>query len=150
MSAHWSLEFVGAAYAADGEGPGAFNCWAHFRHVERRRFNREIPPLPMPADLLGVVKLFRDRSDSFGWVRIEKPRKPMDGDAVLMSHRDRPHHIGIYVASVPGEAVLHCTEGVGSVLSSMFHLEVANWNIIGIYHPIEEASSVLLADSRST
>lgn len=140
MSAHWSLPYLGFAYDAQGEGPYAFNCWSFFRHVERIRFAREVPPLPMPANLMGAVKLFRDRSDSFGWQRIEKPRKPIDGDAVLMSHRDRPHHIGIYVASVPGEAVLHCVESVGSTLPSLFHLEIAAWNITGIYRPIAESS----------
>lgn len=126
------------AYAVDGEGPEAFNCWAFFRHVERQRFAREIPAVPRPVGLVGTLKLFRDRPDAFGWHKVEKPMRPMDGDPVLMTHRDRPHHIGVYVASVPGGAVLHCLEGAGSVLHSLFHLEIAAWRITGIYRPIGE------------
>ena len=136
-SPHWTQAFLGLAYDPAGEGPQAFNCWSFFRHVQRQRFAREIPPVPLPASLMGALKLFRDRSDSFGWRRIERPEPPHDGDAALMSHRDRPHHIGVYVASVPGGAVLHCHEGPGVVLHSLFHLEIAAWNITGLYRPIE-------------
>lgn len=153
MTAHWTLPFMGFAYSSVGDGPAAFNCWSFFRHVECARFGREIPELPMPSNLMGTVKMFRDHTDAFGWERIDKPRPPADGDAVLMSHRDRPHHIGVYVASVPGGAVLHCVEGVGSVLPSLFHLEIAAWHITGIYRPVgrplEGGHSVLLAGARS-
>ena len=136
MSYHWTVPYVGRAYDVAGEGPAEFNCWSFFRYVQREHFGRDIPAVPMPADLRGTMKLFRDRSDSFGWRRLEGNEAPIDGDAVLMTHRDRPHHIGIHVASVPGGAVLHCVEGVGTTLPLLFHLEIAAWHITGIYRPI--------------
>lgn len=136
-SSHWTLAYLGFGYAVAGEGPAEFNCWSFFRHVQRERFGREVPAVPLPSNLRGAAKLFRDRSDSFGWRCLGKGEAPIDGDAVLMTHRDRPHHIGIHVASVPGGAVLHCVEGAGSALPSLFHLEIAAWHVTGVYRPIE-------------
>lgn len=138
MSSHWSLPYIGLAYDIAGDGPDAFNCWSFFRHVERERFGRELPAVPGVDRLPTIVRAFRDRSDSFGWRRLANGEKRDDGDAVLMSHRDRPHHVGVWVDSVPACAVLHCTEGAGSVLHSPFHLDIAGWNIVGTYRPIGE------------
>lgn len=130
---HWTRSFIGFDYATGSDGPRAFDCWSFFRHVQRQRFGREIPPLLLPAGLIAQLKAFRDQPDAFGCQKIEKPKKPNSGDAVLMSHKNRAHHIGVYVADFAGGAVLHCLEGRGSLLSTMFHLETFAWNITGIY-----------------
>ncbi len=153
MSEHWTRPFIGYAYAADGVGPEAYNCWHFFRHVELRQFARDIPAVLVPQGLIAQLKAFRAHPDAFGWRKVVKPQKPASGDPVLMSHKDRPHHIGVYVADIAGGAVLHCIETRGSVLSTMFHLETFGWNITGIYRPAERDSRrapVLLADARST
>lgn len=134
-SPHWTRPFIGFDYAAGADGPQAFDCWSFFRHVERQQFAREMPPMLLPQSLIAQYKAFRTQPDAFGCQRIEKPLKPVSGDAVLMSHRNRPHHIGVYVADLPGGAVLHCLEGRGSVLSTMFHLDAFAWLITGIYRP---------------
>lgn len=136
-SPHWTRPFIGYGYAADGDGPDDYNCWHFFRLVERVRFGRDIPALLVPQGLVAQLKAFRDRPDAFGWQKIVKPAKPASGDPVLMSHRDRPHHIGVYVDDVQGGAVLHCVEGRGSVLSTLFVLDTFAWNITGIYRPAD-------------
>jgi hypothetical protein len=147
---HWTRAFIGFDYAAGADGPRTFDCWSFFRHVERQQFGREMPPMLLPVGLIAQYKAFRTQPGAFGCQRIEKPRKPVSGDAVLMSHKNRPHHIGVYVADVPGVAVLHCLEGRGSVLSTMFHLETFAWNITGIYRPVnEEPGPALPADAGS-
>lgn len=131
---HWSSRYIGFGYDPEGERPPIFNCWHFFRHVQREQFGRDIPPVLLGAPLLQAMRQFRERPIILGWRLIAAPAQAIDGDAVMMGHRTHPHHIGVFVADVPG--VLHCAAGGGSVLNSLFHLEMAAWRITGIYRLI--------------
>jgi len=115
------------------------NCWAFFRLVERAEFGRDVPAVPDPTGLFGRMKAFRERPDAFGWRAVPLDRA-RSGDPVLLTCRRHPHHIGVFVDDVAGGAVLHCYEGAGSVLHSLFHLEMGEWRITSIYRPIGEAA----------
>lgn len=127
------------AYAPDGEGPRAFNCWTYFRYVQLEQFGRWIEAIDRPDGRLARLKLFRDRPDSFGWRKVADRHQAQSGDPVLLTCKKHPHHIGIWVADVSGGSVLHCYEGAGATLQSPLHLELGDWWITGIYRAIEEA-----------
>lgn len=129
---HWCTQFIGRRYDVAGEGPDAFNCWSFFRHVQRERFGRDLPPLPQVATVTGFMRSFRDRTAGYGWRKLGKGEKRAEGDTVLMGHNTRPHHIGIWVAVAP-PSVLHCVEGMGSVLHTPFDLRIAGWLILDAY-----------------
>lgn len=133
MSEHWTVPYIGLPYHPAGTGPQAFNCWHFFRHVQRNTFGRELPALPVPDGLAltAVMRTFRDRANVVGWDKVDLPRR--SGDAVLMGHRNHPHHIGVYVDDVGEGAVLHCVAGAGVVLPSLLHLELGGWQITGTY-----------------
>lgn len=137
MSDHWTVPFIGFEYSATGEAPSAMNCWAFFRHVQRERFGRTIPAVVLDARLAEAMRLFRDRPATLGWEKVDAPACALSGDAVLMGHRRHPHHIGVWVDDYQGGGVLHCVAGVGSALHSLFHLDLAGWQITGIYRPID-------------
>jgi len=132
---HWTTQFIGMAYDPAGAGPQAFNCWHFFRHVQGAGFGRDIPAMVLNAPLLVAMRQFRERPALLGWQRIDQPGAARDGDAVMLGHRAHPHHIGVFVADPPG--VLHCVAGSGSVLNSLFHLELAGWRITGLYRPVD-------------
>jgi len=130
---HWSTRYIGLGYDPEGEAPPAFNCWHFFRHVQRDHFGRDIPAIVLSVPLLQAMRQFKERPGLLGW-RPVVLAEAVDGDAVMMGHRAHPHHIGVFVDGVPG--VLHCSAGAGSVLNSLFHLEMAAWQITGVYRPI--------------
>lgn len=135
-SPHWTQRFLSFAYDRQGEAPPAMHCWAFFRYVEREQFGREIPAVPRPEGLFATMRDFRERPDTFGWQPVADRRQARSGDPVLLTCRRHPHHIGIFVDDVgPAGSVLHCYEGAGSVLHSLFHLELGEWRITGIYRP---------------
>lgn len=137
MSDHWTVPFIGFEYADAGDSPPAMNCWAFFRHVQREQFGRHIPAIVLDAPLVEAMRLFRDRPATLGWEKVEEPAPARSGYPVLMGHRRHPHHIGVYVDDYQGGGVLHCAAGVGSALHSLFHLNIAGWQITGIYRPID-------------
>lgn len=138
---HWTERFNGLPYAKGGAGPDAFNCWFFFAHVQFEQFGRSVPILShQPENLGAIARAFRDEVGSSGWRKIEKVDGWKSGDGVLMAHLRHPSHVGVYVDDVAGGSVLHCAEGHGSALHTMFHLQAARWRITGFYRPVEAAS----------
>ena len=69
-------------------------------------------------------------ASKYGWDITDEPK---DGDAVFLSQRARPHHIGT-VTFIDGRLhVLHALEGVGIVLSDLQNLKINYWRIAGFY-----------------
>lgn len=137
MSEHWTRAYLGRCYDSAGIGPMFFNCWTFFGLVQRQQFGRELPEPPAAEKLAAIVRVFREGPDAFGWRKLEGGETRRDGDGVLLSHRNQPHHIGVYVATWNQGGVLHCLPGPGSVLQSLLHLELGAWNIVGVYRPRE-------------
>ena len=125
MKAHWTARYLGQPYVEGG-------CWHLFRQVQREQFDREVREVPAPEKLAEIVRAFRDRTDSFGWVKVARP---VEGAAVLMSAAMHPHHVGTYVADVRGGSVLHAVKGVGVALPPLSHIEALRWRIVGYYVP---------------
>lgn len=134
---HWTERFNGLPYEKGANGPDAFNCLHFVAHVEREQFDTIVPIVPEPEKLGEIMRAFRDQVDRSGWAKVDKPR---GGDVVLMAHLKYPSHIGVYVDDVQGGgSVLHCVEGQGSALHTMFHLQAARWRVVGFYRPVERA-----------
>ncbi len=137
MKAHWSVAYRGAQWAEEA------NCFHWFRWISREQFGRDIPDAP-PGTVdcnhltLSAARLMAGNiMDLFGGVPTDTPR---EGDAVLMTKADRPHHIGMVV--MPGNRfhVLHVLDGVGLVISNRLDLATNGWKITGFYTPHEDAA----------
>ena len=145
---HWTTPFVGLPYATGGAGPDAWNCWHFVGMVERERFGRALPIAPPLTSLAEIARAFRDGIGGSGWVKVAEPTRdgavralldrPRSGDVALMAHLRHPTHVGVHVDDVAGGSVLHCVEGAGSCLPSLYHLRAARWRITGFYRPSGE------------
>ena len=131
---HWTQRFNGVPYGKGADGPAAYNCWHFFGWVQREQFGVEVPIVPQPDRLGAIARAFRDELGASGWEKVDRPRT---GDGVLMAHFQHPSHVGIYVDDVSNGSVLHCMEGQGSALHTLFHLEAARWRITGFYRPVK-------------
>ena len=108
--AHWSDNYIGQPYEIN-----TADCARLLSKVRKIEFN-----LPVPADIeleransrLGRVSQIGDLVSEYG-VKTESPK---EGDAVLMLHRGRPSHIGVYCIVDGEECVLHAMESVKMVV----------------------------------
>ena len=114
MSMHWALPLIGRSWVLVDTGPASFNCWGLVRHVQRERFDREMPPLSIgdaqsPEQLKSIQQLAR-RSK---WKR-QVHVTPEDGAILLMDSLEGSHvGVAILVDSQP-----HILHAVGSVVHS--------------------------------
>lgn len=66
----------------------------------------------------------------FGYVQTNTPK---EGDAVFLSQRSRPHHIGMVIFINGSFRVLHAIEGAGVIVSDLLDLRANGWSIKGYY-----------------
>jgi cell wall-associated NlpC family hydrolase len=126
---HWATSFIGFEYRRGAQGPLEFDCWSFFRHVQRARFGREVPALPIPNSWRAIAEGIPFWAAQIG---LKQTGTPQDGDAVFLARLRDPTHIGIWVGDL--RSVLHCCEG-GSVLHDARHLAAAQWRVGGYFSP---------------
>lgn len=130
---HWAEQLIGRPYRAGGQDPNAFDCWGLVRWVMARRFQRELPAIPVePDDLRAVLLAFRDHPERQHWTAVQEPD---EGDCVLLRQSRHPIHVGVWLG-VDGGGVLHAVEGNGVVFQRVRDLMNAGWRIEGFYRRI--------------
>ena len=122
---HWAAKYVGKKWSHEQD------CGFWFRKIQHIEFALVVPVVcvshggTMPV--LQYAQSIRDaKLAAVGWRQTKSPR---DGDAVFLSQRNRPHHIGI-VAIVAGKLhVLHAIKNSGVILTDKLSLAVNGWKI---------------------
>ena len=133
---HWATEYIGLPWSPHGEGPDSFHCWAFFCRVQRDHFDREMPQVPNPEDLLAMARRFRDHPERRRWMPVDRPA---EGDGVLMGQARYPVHVGVWL-DVDGGGVLHCFEGCGVVFQRVAALALNGWKVEGYYRFVGECA----------
>jgi len=103
----WVASLIGKPYAADGQGPDAFNCWALVRHALQIGHGLEVPVLAMDTEegwrAIGLrAKMAREWAVTAGRARA--------GDILSMVGARRDLHVGLCLDSV---RVLHTSADSG-------------------------------------
>ncbi len=128
---HWTLSYLGQPWSV------THDCFYWFRRVQREVFGRDIDDLRRDGNRL--LFSMRAMSDGvairFGWRRSVAP---VDGDAVYMTQKTKPHHIGV-AAVIRGKVhVLHAPDGCGVVLSDQASLRLNLWRVTSYWTPAHE------------
>jgi len=127
---HWATNYIGKPWGSGAEGPDMFNCLGLVRFVLFRMAGIELPVVNVDDhSLRHIVNGFRRGEFYTGWEQVDKPQE-LDG--VIMSHKNHPHHVGLWV-DVDGGKVLHCVTGAGVVAMDRLHLRLAGWHIISFW-----------------
>lgn len=129
LQRHWSERFMGVGYEKGAQGPDLYDCWSHFRWVQREQFGRDVPFAPSPRSRGATARAMPVWAAEFGW---SETATPICGDAVFLSYWTVPTHVGVYVDDVREPSVLHCPQG-GVALHSLFHLKAARWRVRAYY-----------------
>lgn len=126
---HWAARYVGRAWAEHRD------CGAWFRLWSRLHFGRRVPPIVVDhgALVLSAARVLDDETRIRARYGFARTISPAEGDAVFLSQRARPHHVGMAVLVDGQLQVLHALEGVGVMLSSLGELRAAGWRLAGFW-----------------
>jgi hypothetical protein len=126
--AHWSKAYLGRPFSA------AQDCFYWFCRIQAEVFDRQIPAAPVDPGrpLASAARLMRpaDAGAPYGFVATGAP---VDGDAVFLSRRTRPHHIGTVAVIDRARHVVHALEGRGVVISDALELRTNGWQVAGYF-----------------
>ena len=124
---HWAGQYKGERWTPEHD------CLYWFRRWTRELFGRDIGGgLPDHSRLLtSAAKMMAgDIRRDFGYVQTDFP---VEGDAVFLSQRYRPHHIGMVIFIDGSFRVLHALEGAGVIISDRLDLRSNGWNVKGYF-----------------
>jgi hypothetical protein len=130
---------LGKPWVANAKGPDAYDCWHLACAVSRAIWGRELPTVAVPANpswawMIGAIEHHPERqrwalvpNDAMGVIRAG------DGALVLMARRDRPAHIGVWLA--PERGVMHADPRFGVVLDTPVDLHTKGWVNLRFFQP---------------
>lgn len=127
---HWSEKYLGKPWTPDTD------CYYWFRRIQAEQFGRPMPVVPLDhASGTALVKsaarvIAGEVPAVVGWRPTDAP---VEGDAVLMAQRTRPHHIGTVLIADGRLHTLHALEGVGVIVSDTQTLRLNGWQITGYW-----------------
>lgn len=120
---HWAAQYIGQAWSRERDCLGWFRIWT------REQYKHELALCDIDHEslILSASRVMTSNiTELFGYVRTSHPQ---EGDAVFLSQRCRPHHIGMVVMPGQGLHVLHALEDVGVVLSDQLDLMANGWKL---------------------
>lgn len=126
---HWCEQYIGKPWSQDSD------CWVWFRRWRKDHFGDEMTEIPVDHGKLvqcAARQMAGDIEAVFGWTATDAP---VEGDAVFLSQRNQPHHIGMVVMLGGQMHVLHALEGVGVVVNTTLELLTNGWTRKGYYTP---------------
>lgn len=121
---HWAVKYLRGKWTDDTD------CLYWFRYISKEEFGIDVPDCKA-IDHSRLVRsaakvMTGDILEMFGYAPTEKPK---EGDAVFLTQRNRPHHLGMVILVNGRMQVLHALEGVGMVVSDIMDLSMNGWKI---------------------
>jgi hypothetical protein len=124
---HWAAQYIGQKWTNEQD------CFWWYRHIKKEQFGRDVPICKVDHEHLvqSAARIMTgDIQEIFGYHQTDVAR---DGDAVFLTQRNQPHHLGMIVFSSGKMHVLHALEGIGVIFSDIMDLKVNGWKIKGYW-----------------
>ena len=124
---HWALQYIGKPWSDSKD------CFYWFRYWSKVHFGVEMQDHQVSHKNLAYHAariMAGDIHAAIGYVPTEEPK---EGDAVFLSQRTRPHHIGMVIYPGTKRRILHAVEGVGVIASDDLDLALNGWTIKGYW-----------------
>ena len=123
---HWASKYTGQKWTEDHD------CYYWFCRILAEQFgtvisHRDIDHHHLVACATRI--LTGDIEENFGYRKTDTPK---EGDAVFLTQRKHPHHIGVVIKS-GGLQIIHALQGSGVIVSDLMDLRVNGWRIAGYW-----------------
>src|SRR3989304_5127951 len=94
---HWAAGLVGKPYRSGARGPDAFDCWGIVQFGWQQRLGFDVPDVRSrtAAMFRSVMRGGHVAVDDVEAVEVDAPAEL---DAVYMTSRQHPHHVGLWIA----------------------------------------------------
>ena len=127
-------EVRGKPFQWGARGPGAFDCWGLVLHVLYRLGKTGMPDWEPPVEVEGVARVLQRQQKLAqdaahlppGWIKVDTPAP---GDIVAMGTTPLATHAGVWTPF----GVLHVSEGMGVIVSSLRYLQTVRLQVHGYY-----------------
>jgi hypothetical protein len=120
---HWAEKYLGVKWTPDQD------CFYWFQRIQAMEFGRDIENIQRSANkILSASHLMSNDNiaGGYGWIKTDTP---IEGDAVFLSKRVRPHHIGTVAMIDKKIKVVHVPEFRGGMISGLLDLRINGWTI---------------------
>lgn len=128
--AAYLTSLIGKPWAADGEGPDAWHCWALAQDVQARLFGLALPKvvLPEPLTRRWMMQTLATHDEARRWQEVpplDGIIRAGDGALVSMARLERPCHVGVYLRAEGG--IIHADDRHGVILEAPARLRARGW-----------------------
>lgn len=126
---HWALKYIGKSWGDETD------CLYWFRTISMEQFGVNVPicghidhSTKFSMVKSAMKEMSTDILSNYGY---KQTQSPDEGDAVFLTQRNNPHHIGMVLFLNGGEMhVLHALDGIGQVvISNRGDLALNGWKI---------------------
>lgn len=124
---HWASKYVGKKCNDEND------CFQWFRTIRKEVFGDIVPNYqinPCHRTLNAAKLMASNIKDIFGW---RETGSPKEGDAVFLSQKTRPHHLGMVVFIRGKMRILHGIDDSGIICSDLNSLHANGWKITGYF-----------------
>jgi hypothetical protein len=124
---HWAEKYVGGKWTNEQD------CFWWYRHIKKEQFGRDVPICKIDHSRLvqSAARIMTgDIHDIFGY---HKTDTPTEGDAVFLSQRNQPHHLGMVILPGARFHIIHALEGVGVIVSDRQDIKINGWSVKGYW-----------------
>ena len=127
MKEHWAMKYTTEKWSDKQD------CFYWFRLWTKELTGRNIldPHVQHNELVRNSIKVMTSNiHDIFNYKQTDSP---VEGDAVFLSQRTLPHHIGMVITPHGQFRVLHALENCGILISSITELSLNGWKIKGYW-----------------
>lgn len=128
-NSHFAAGLIGRPYRDQAGGPDAFDCWGLASYVWRSQLGMDVPDVR-----IGAATAFRNVMEKgrvvAGGVEAIEVGRPQEFDAVYMTSRELPHHVGVWITPDTLGGVLHAMSDAGVVYQRRASLHTHGLSIV--------------------
>jgi len=126
---HWAYKYIGERWTP------IHDCFYWFRLISKEQFGIEVPICTtMDHSRFAITAARSMTADIYSTYNYTKTDTPSEGDAVFMTQRCVPHHIGMVVMAEGQFGVIHALDHIGMVVvSDIGDLAANGWKIEGFW-----------------
>lgn len=111
----------------DNVGLGELNCWGLVRKFYKEELNILLPEIMLNSENLQQIVPTIELYQKNDW---EICATPTLYSVAAMSHKNRPHHVGIFIGD---GLILHTAEGVNTTISDKDNLQDMGFKVLNYW-----------------